>query len=171
MVDIYIGSKRKKWTVHKDLICSKSPFFEKAFSGSFREGINSSIYLNEDHPCGFELLVHWLYRGHLPEVISGKMESGGNPLEPSFTFKLVEFFIQAEKFLLPDQAKVDALDRMLVIRRMVKVTTKPVRLEMLGRVLEAVPDDSALRTLVLDFVCNDFDTKYKFMDSMRGTRP
>jgi hypothetical protein len=76
----------------------------------------------------------------------------------------VEFFIQAEKFVLPDQVKIEALDNIILRRKMIKKFSKLMPLEVLGRVLESVPDDSPLRTLVLDFVCSDFDTRDKFMD-------
>ena len=76
----------------------------------------------------------------------------------------MEFFIQAEKFLLPAQVKIDALDRIVAIRRRFGVNTAPVRLEMLDRVLKAVPWDSPLKTLLLDFACKDFDSNDECME-------
>jgi hypothetical protein len=53
----------------RDLIYAKSPFFAKAFGGTFQDGIDQSIHLREDAPPGFELVVYWLYRGQLPPIL------------------------------------------------------------------------------------------------------
>jgi hypothetical protein len=38
MVTIYVGPKRKEFTIHKELICGSANYFEKAFDGNFKEG-------------------------------------------------------------------------------------------------------------------------------------
>jgi hypothetical protein len=37
MVTIYVGPKRKEFTIHKKLICGSAGYFEKAFDGKFKE--------------------------------------------------------------------------------------------------------------------------------------
>lgn len=62
-VDIFIGTEpaRQKFTVHKDLCCYHSPFFNAAFTGSFLEGETQSMTLEDVHPIVFGLLVYWIY--------------------------------------------------------------------------------------------------------------
>lgn len=109
---------------------------------------------------GFELMVHWLYRRHLLPLLDKQDAISGRELpEVRIIFTLVEFFIQAEKFLLSDKAKIEAPDNMILPGRMTKETTMPDPLHVLGQVLEVVPDDSPLRTLVPDYLCGDFDTR------------
>jgi len=69
-VSIFVGPKRKQYTVHKDLLCKAVPFFRKAFSGAFGEATMGEIYLSDenDNPAAVELFIHWLYKGAIPSV-------------------------------------------------------------------------------------------------------
>jgi hypothetical protein len=60
-VKIYVGPKKKKWVVHLDVICERSEFFRKAFTGGFIEANNKEIYLHEDDPKAFGLFIDWIY--------------------------------------------------------------------------------------------------------------
>tara|TARA_R110002060_G_scaffold47501_2_gene58538 strand:- start:359 stop:565 length:207 start_codon:yes stop_codon:yes gene_type:complete len=58
LVSIYVGPKRKQFSVHKKLIRSSAPFFDKAFQeNAFKEGAGGVLKLPEDHPVGFALYV------------------------------------------------------------------------------------------------------------------
>lgn len=73
MVDIYVGKERKHWSIHRNLLCHHSPYFETELLGhevpkkQDREGSNK-LELPEDDPRGFELFVKWLYQGQLDDV-------------------------------------------------------------------------------------------------------
>ncbi len=68
MVDLYVGSKRRHFRVHKKLLCYHSAFFDKAFEGKFKEGHEGMMYLPKDDPAAFEIFVNWLYRGSIDKL-------------------------------------------------------------------------------------------------------
>ncbi|KAH9838104.1 BTB/POZ domain [Teratosphaeria destructans] len=69
-VEIYVGRERKCWTLHRNLLCHHSSYFETEFQGHEvpRGPDRGSLELPDDDPRGFELLVKWLYQGHLEDV-------------------------------------------------------------------------------------------------------
>lgn len=73
IVDIYVGSSEKHWSLHKNLLCHHSSYFETEFQGHEvpkREDVaqHNRLKLPDDDPRGFELLVKWLYQGHLDDA-------------------------------------------------------------------------------------------------------
>jgi hypothetical protein len=176
MVDIYVGAERRKWTIHKKLICTRVPYFEKAFQGSFQEATDQSICLTEEDPAGFEVFLSWLYTGSLAGVMPENVKVNEERLrnnpdcdpENATTIKLVEFFIQADKFLLPDEVKTAILDNLVIIRKskFLRICTS-ISLGIVSRVLKATSTDSPLQTFILDSVCFDFVDKHEFMKRAR----
>lgn len=75
IVNIAVGPEAtaKMFAVHKALLCSQSPVFQKMFNGGFKEGITQSATLPEDVPGIFEMFLTWLYRGKIEWV--GAMKS------------------------------------------------------------------------------------------------
>ncbi|KAK5674885.1 hypothetical protein LTS10_012297 [Elasticomyces elasticus] len=70
-VDIYVGPERRHWSLHRNLLCHHSSFFETEFEGhevpkGDKDGENK-LELPEDDAKGFELLVKWLYQGQLED--------------------------------------------------------------------------------------------------------
>jgi hypothetical protein len=80
-VDIFVGPERRHWTLHRNLLCHHSSYFETEFVGhevpkckKGDDGANE-LELPDDDPRGFELLVKWLYQGSLEDVSGlGDME-------------------------------------------------------------------------------------------------
>lgn len=72
-VDIYVGPERKHWTLHRNLLCHHSSYFETEFEGhEVPKGMKqdgNKLELPNDDPIGFELLVKWLYQGHLEDCL------------------------------------------------------------------------------------------------------
>ena len=77
-VDIYVGPSRKHWSLHANLLCHHSTYFETEFQGhevpkkqqqqqQQKDGDRrrDKLELPDDDPRGFELFVKWLYQGHL----------------------------------------------------------------------------------------------------------
>ena len=72
IVTVLVGPKRKRFYLHRDLICQRSPFMEKCLSKNrFREGEKNELYLPEDDPKAFAIVVDWIYRGKLPGMTAG----------------------------------------------------------------------------------------------------
>lgn len=73
-VDIYVGKERRHWSLHRNLLCHQSTYFETEFLGhevpktAKKDGTSDKLELPDDDPRGFELLVKWLYQGQLEAV-------------------------------------------------------------------------------------------------------
>jgi hypothetical protein len=65
MVTIEVGAEKEHFVVHQSLLCTKSPYFDKALSGSFQEAITRFIRLPDISPVLFRIFVAWLYHGNL----------------------------------------------------------------------------------------------------------
>ncbi|TVY81684.1 hypothetical protein LSUE1_G005999 [Lachnellula suecica] len=63
MVSIYVGEDEDEehFTVHKELLCNKIPYFQKMFQGGFNEAKTSVARFPEDEPESFDLLLGWVY--------------------------------------------------------------------------------------------------------------
>lgn len=62
-----MGPQRKQWTLHKNLLCYYSSYFEtefESYEGS-QQNERSTLELPDDDSRGFELLVKYLYQGRL----------------------------------------------------------------------------------------------------------
>jgi hypothetical protein len=68
LVDICVGSEKKHWSLHKNLLCHHSSYFETEFEGHEVPKDATKLELPDDDPKGFELLVKWLYQGQLEDV-------------------------------------------------------------------------------------------------------
>ena len=68
MIDIYVGDARRRWTLHRNLLCHHSETLEAELEGSGRGDRKDALELPEHDPAGFELLVKWLYQGKLDDV-------------------------------------------------------------------------------------------------------
>ncbi|ETI29477.1 hypothetical protein G647_01930 [Cladophialophora carrionii CBS 160.54] len=72
IVTVHVGPKRKCFYLHRTLICERSPFMEKCLSKNrFSEGDKNELYLPEDDPKAFAIVVDWIYRGKLPSLVPG----------------------------------------------------------------------------------------------------
>ncbi|KAK4969253.1 hypothetical protein LTR28_001231 [Elasticomyces elasticus] len=72
-VDFYVGPDKRHWSLHRNLLCHHSSYFETEFLGnevpkSKKGGDNGKLELPDDDPAGFELLVKWMYQGKLEDV-------------------------------------------------------------------------------------------------------
>jgi BTB/POZ domain len=80
MADIYAGGEhcrepKKLFRVHKALLWSKIPYFDKMFTGGFKEAIENVANMPEDHPQSFDVLNQWLYTGVLPPLKCSVVEN------------------------------------------------------------------------------------------------
>lgn len=98
MVDIYVGSGKEHFRVHKGLLCKKIPYFDKMFNGEFQEASTSTAVFPEDSRDSFDLLLGWIYSGKLRPLTHKKMEDGNQPT----SWNVPDLYILAEKFCLLD---------------------------------------------------------------------
>jgi BTB/POZ domain len=66
MVKVYVGPKRKEYHIHEESLCEQSDYFRAAFKGGFSEASDKQVYLEEDDPAAFEMVVRWIYGQRVP---------------------------------------------------------------------------------------------------------
>ena len=76
MIDIYVGESRRHWSLHRNLLCYHSTFFETELEGTPSKKLekNKKLELLEEDPAAFELLVKWLYQGKIDDVSAMPMD-------------------------------------------------------------------------------------------------
>ncbi|KAI4744855.1 hypothetical protein E4T44_15115 [Aureobasidium sp. EXF-8845] len=69
-IDFYVGEERRHWSLHRNLLCHHSPYFESEFLAdeTSKPSRRSEVELPDQDPVGFELLVKWLYQGTLDDT-------------------------------------------------------------------------------------------------------
>jgi Fe-S cluster assembly iron-binding protein IscA len=72
-VDVYVGAEKRHWSLHRNLLCHHSSWFEPELVGhegprAQEYGEDHKLELLDDDPRGFELLVKYLYQGSLEDM-------------------------------------------------------------------------------------------------------
>ncbi|TGO15884.1 hypothetical protein BTUL_0034g00050 [Botrytis tulipae] len=88
-VILYVGPKRKKYIVHKKVLCGQSEFFNAGFNKGSEEAANGEMYLPEDDPATCADLIEYFYRGTLPYA------------DKTTTRPMQELYCLAEKIRMP----------------------------------------------------------------------
>ncbi|TGO46085.1 hypothetical protein BCON_0346g00110 [Botryotinia convoluta] len=69
LVHIFVGPERKKFSVHKNLICRYEDFFKAALQDNgFKEGAENKMDLPEDKPYIFQEFVNWMYAAQVESL-------------------------------------------------------------------------------------------------------
>jgi hypothetical protein len=103
-VTIYVGPKRKKFLVHKKLICDRSEYFSKAFKGGFQETEKGVMYLPEDDIEAFDSFVNFIYRNTLPKFVKDEDPPTEDAIDEYGCEKLAPLFYLAEKYCMNELA-------------------------------------------------------------------
>ncbi|WPG98650.1 Hypothetical protein R9X50_00144300 [Acrodontium crateriforme] len=99
MVEISVGPEQKRWSLHRDLLCHHSSFFEVEFCGHEvmrRDDQDLRLDLPDEDPADFELLVKSLYHGELDGIDSNLTEEEIYEL----AVKNLKLYLLCEKFYL-----------------------------------------------------------------------
>ncbi len=134
MVNIYVSDERKKFRLHRDLLCQRSEFFNSSFEGPFKEAAAQELALPEESVESFELFVGWLYGASVRSI----------PSEDDFLVYL-ELAILARNLCL-EQLQNETMDKILGFYRLypTKVTA-----EVIGFIYEKTSAGDPLRTLTI----------------------
>ncbi|THV51290.1 hypothetical protein BGAL_0116g00220 [Botrytis galanthina] len=94
LVHIFVGPERKKFSVHKNLICRSGDFFKAAFQDNgFKEGAENKMDLPEDKPFIFQAFVTWMYTARVESLQIPTEEAGS-----SRNLAIIELHIFADKY-------------------------------------------------------------------------
>lgn len=135
MVNVYVGSKRKKFHLHKDLVCDRSSFFKKALAGGFKEQEERAVYLPEDDVGAFVLFVQWIY-GVPPR----------DSTTPAMITSLFALYVLAEKFCI-ELLKNLSMD---MIRTIWSDTACTLSATTIGYVYDNTPETSPMRRFIVN---------------------
>lgn len=103
-VTVTSNGKEDTYSIHKNLLCHHSPFFDRAFNGNFQEGVSQSMNLPEVEAEVFGLLVHWLYEHNIHD------ETEDNVIDLTESTSILPKLIQLAKlWLLAQRALMPAL--------------------------------------------------------------
>src|SRR3954465_9503724 len=67
LITVFVGPSKASYTLHKNLLCTHSPFFERCLNNSFLERQKHQVELPEDLPEVFEHFITWIYREDVVE--------------------------------------------------------------------------------------------------------
>ncbi|SLM40622.1 BTB/POZ-like [Lasallia pustulata] len=71
IVYIIVGPQKQKFSIHKNLLCHYSSYFNVSLNGSFKEAQKGSMELLNDDPVLFEIFKTWLYSKKLVKDCDG----------------------------------------------------------------------------------------------------
>ncbi|KAI4616874.1 hypothetical protein J4E83_006456 [Alternaria metachromatica] len=66
IVTIFVGPEKKRYNLHKDIICHHSEYFRVAYNGRWKEA-DEGVTLEDVEVPVFNVFVHWLYTQQVPE--------------------------------------------------------------------------------------------------------
>jgi hypothetical protein len=138
IINLFVEPKRKKYHVHKDLICERSEYFQKAFQPiTLKESLEGGIYFPEDVPEAFDLFVRWLYTSELDNADSITDE------------KLLNY---AHLYVLADKVCLGQLQNAAIDRNISWAGISFFSPSFIKSVYEMTPQDSVMRALMVDEV-------------------
>jgi hypothetical protein len=155
MVKVHVGSGQdmKTYSVFKNILTQKSPFFAAAFNpNSFREGAENEISLPQDDPFVFEFILHWMYTSQLPSFLD--FVEARPDLTISTGIFLLRLYGMADVLLLPALQEACFNE----IKKHYKKRLIPSK-EFISELSCSISADSPLRKLFVDVCCWDLARK------------
>ena len=154
-LDVYVGPQKRHFTVSRSLLCTNSIDLDHFLNVKHAKTPRASLYLKNDEPEAFDLLVNWLLHDSLA-------------LELFETIVLIEgkdqktlgdgCHVLCELYCLSTKVKLaknwlDIIDKIRILQRHGEVL--PLQLRTIRTVLKKLPQNSALSEYVLQEVAND----------------
>ncbi|EXJ82852.1 hypothetical protein A1O3_06667 [Capronia epimyces CBS 606.96] len=99
IVKVLVGSEQEEFTVHRDLLCAASKFFDRALAGPFIEGQTQEVRLPEELAHVFTFLVEWLYiGGYLDTTYPSLVRSRQRDFKDDYYLKV---YLMADRLMVP----------------------------------------------------------------------
>lgn len=132
IVDIRVGPNTKVFSIHKQLLCEVSPYFEAALKGQFIEAEKQSIEFVEESVTMFEHFQLWLYSGNILAPHESAKDIGSSTLYDLYAFGEMRHIPRLQN------AVMDVFfDR--------NIMTNTISISLLHRVYQDLPNESPLR--------------------------
>ena len=148
------GEEQTKLIVHKDVLCSASPFFQAACKPEWMKAEDKAITLPEDDPEAVKALVHWMYHDEICVDEKKANVNDANTEEEAMRGVwgiFVKLFVLGQKYQIPPLQN-DAIDAILVY-----VNTWSIELGVISYAYENTSSGSPLRRLLVRLVRLDDD--------------
>ncbi|KAF9693806.1 hypothetical protein EKO04_008191 [Ascochyta lentis] len=159
---VLVGSHKKPFVIHQDLLTYHSHFFKAALTGNFREAENKTVTLQEDDPLIFEFFAHWLYHKEFPAEHNTSVEllndwEHNDDHGGAKTGNLIHLYIFSDQYGVPD-LKFLALTELF--QHMEDTETGLPNRSQIVHAFNSLPDGAGLLRYLIDSHChycgNDF---------------
>ncbi|KAF7918332.1 hypothetical protein BELL_0018g00090 [Botrytis elliptica] len=148
MVDLIVGPEEALFRVHKSFLCNKIQYFDRMFNGGFKEAKENSAKFPEGLPESFDILIEWVYSGHVRFY-----EVGDNAGPENWNFLC--FYALAEKLGLT-QLEDRALD---IYRHSCRAKNSNFGMDWATKAYQITPEGAALRRYTIQVLVWRFHTQ------------
>ncbi|KZM20094.1 uncharacterized protein EKO05_0007522 [Ascochyta rabiei] len=153
---VLVGSDKKSFVVHQDLLTYHSRFFKAALTGNFKEAGDKTVTLKEEDPLIFEFFVHWLYHKGFPAKHNTSVEllndwERENDHGGAKTGNLIHLYILGDQYGVPELGLLALTELFQHMEEM--ETGLPNRLQII-HAFNSLPDGSALLLYLIDSHCH-----------------
>ncbi|KAL9110554.1 MAG: hypothetical protein Q9227_004912 [Pyrenula ochraceoflavens] len=150
--------------VDKQLVAKRCPFFRDNYASQLREDVDSPIHLTRESLGTLNVFAKWLYADLVPHKTR---YPGDSNRAAEAALNIVDFYLLAERYRLPDDAKILALDELLDLYRRTSFRV----FGLLPHVMKNTAGlaESPLRKLMIDIACDGFSKgSYNYEQVMTG---
>lgn len=153
ILEVGKGDKKVKCSVHKNIICAASSFFEAACKPEWMKPEDRVIKLPEDDPKIIQMIIYWAYHDTICIPEDSKDTMWDTDLEEALETDLglsTKIYLIAEKYQV-HRLKNDAIDTIIE-----KNSSQWLPVSLVSHAYGNTIPDSRLRRLMLNIVRFDF---------------
>ncbi|KAF1949807.1 hypothetical protein CC80DRAFT_369541, partial [Byssothecium circinans] len=124
-VKVIVGAEgnRKVFTIPKNLICSRSEFFKRAFNGNWNNTISGTVCLDAEDPWVFTVYHKLLFRAGIQP--RDCIDPGGDAKAMTQSNLMAEAYTTLCKLFVLAESLVDARTKCIVLRKLEVLTRTP----------------------------------------------
>lgn len=152
IIFILVGPEKVKFGVHQGVLVQRSPFFQAALTGKFKEAMEGRIILHDGDPDVFAVFVSWLY--------TTKLENMVDETSSCTKVRLIKLYLFADRYDVP-------ILRNDVIDALYKNWKEDPRLPIsyFQEVYDTTPPRDPLRRLFVDLITSDTKISESVLES------
>jgi hypothetical protein len=143
-LNVGAGHDKRKFVVHKKLLCDKSDFFNAMFTCSCKEAAEGVVELSDDNPAAVSALLDMMVYHNGIRSLAGKADTEGMP---TMAWDPIEVYSLAQKWCFPAKILDDIMDQ--IIRYQFRTAELP-SLSFVDAVYHKTQDGSELRNYAMD---------------------